>query len=71
MLDLRGVVCPGPLVEAKKLLNSMRSGETLKLVSNCPGIADDVADWVKATGYRLLETDEIGPGEFEFYIGKA
>ena len=59
------------MVEAKKLLNSMRSGETLKLVSNCPGVSDDIADWVKATGYRLLETDEIGPGEYEFYIGKA
>ena len=71
VLDLRGVVCPGPIVEAKKLLNGMRAGETLKLVSNCPGIADDVADWVKATGYKLLETEEIGPGEFEFYIGKC
>ncbi len=48
----------------------MQSGETLKLVSNCPGISDDLADWVKATGYRLLETDEVAPGEFEFYIGK-
>jgi len=71
VLDLRGVVCPGPVVEAKKLLGSMRVGETLKLVSNCPGVADDVADWVKATGYRLLDTDEVGPGEFEFYIGKS
>jgi len=71
VLDLRGVVCPGPLVEAKHLLHSMQPGETLKLVSNCPGIADDVVDWVKATGHKLLETDEVGPGEFEFYIGKA
>ena len=71
VLDLRGVVCPGPVVEAKKLLGSMRAGETLKLVSNCPGVADDVAGWVKAIGYRLLETDEVGPGEFEFYIGKS
>ena len=71
VLDLRGAVCPGPVIEAKKLLNGMRSGETLKLVSNCPGVRDDIADWVKATGYRLLEVDEIGPGEYEFFIGKA
>jgi TusA-related sulfurtransferase len=70
VLDLRGVHCPGPLVEAKRLLASMQPGETLKLVSNCPGILDDIADWVKATGHHLLETDETGPGEFEFYIGK-
>ncbi len=70
VLDLRGVDCPGPLVEAKHLLHSMQPGETLKLVSNCPGISDDVVDWVKATGYRLLASDEVAPGEFEFYLGK-
>ena len=70
MLDLRGAVCPGPIVEAKKLLNGMHAGETLKLVSNCPGVAADVGDWVRATGLKLLRTEEIGKGEFEFYIGK-
>jgi len=71
VLDLRGVSCPGPLVEAKRLLNSMQSGETLKLVSNCPGIGDDIGGWIRATGHKLLEVDEVGAGEFEFYIGKA
>ena len=61
VLDLRGVVCPGPIVEAKKLLGSMRSGETLKLVSNCPGIADDVAGWVKATGLPRCSTPTRRP----------
>ena len=70
VLDLRGVVCPGPIVEAKKLLNGMRVGETLKLVSNCPGIAADVDDWVKATGLTLRGVEEVGAGEFEFYIAK-
>ena len=60
VLDLRGAVCPGPIVEAKKLLNGMRAGETLKLVSNCPGIGADVADWVKATGLKLVASEEIG-----------
>ncbi len=69
-LDLRGAVCPGPIVEAKKLLNGMRAGETLKLVSNCPGVAADVGDWVKATGLALHAVEEIASGVFEFYIGK-
>jgi TusA-related sulfurtransferase len=70
VLDLTGVVCPGPIVEAKRLLGSMASGETLKLVSNCPGIGADIADWVKATGFVLLASEEIGPGRFDFYIRK-
>ena len=71
MLDLRGAVCPGPIVEAKKLLGSLKSGETLALLSNCPGVADDIADWCRVTGHRLLATVEIGPGEFEFRLQKA
>lgn len=71
VLDIRGVSCPGPIVEAKKLLGSMKSGETLALISNCPGVADDIADWCRVTGHRLLATDEIGPGEFEFRLQKA
>ena len=70
VLDLRGAVCPGPIVEAKRLLNAMGPGETLRLVSNCPGIRQDVADWVRATGLVLRASAEIGPGEFEFYLGK-
>jgi TusA-related sulfurtransferase len=71
ILDLRGAVCPGPIIEAKRLLAGMQSGETLMLVSGCEGVVADVGDWVRATGYRLERTDEIAPGEFEFTIRKA
>ncbi|MEW6562677.1 MAG: sulfurtransferase TusA family protein [Pseudomonadota bacterium] len=71
LLDIRGVVCPGPIVEAKKLLNGMNSGEILKLVSNCPGIESDIVGWAAATGMRILETDKVSADEYEFYIQKA
>lgn len=68
VLDLRGAVCPGPIVEAKKLLMGMRPGEILQLVSNCPGIEADIADWVKATAIELVASDEIAAGEYEFFL---
>ncbi|OGS75158.1 MAG: hypothetical protein A2063_04635 [Gallionellales bacterium GWA2_60_142] len=70
LLDIRGVVCPGPIVEAKKLLNGMNSGEILKLVSNCPGIHSDIVGWTNMTGIKLLETSEIASGEHAFYLQK-
>ncbi|MBI3901853.1 MAG: sulfurtransferase TusA family protein [Nitrosomonadales bacterium] len=69
-LDMRGVVCPGPIVEAKKLLNGMQSGEVLKLISNCPGTQADITGWAAATGMEIAATVVIAPGEFEFYIRK-
>ncbi len=71
VLDIRGVACPGPIVEAKKLLNGMQNGEILKLVSNCPGIKSDIVGWAEATHMKLDETIEIASGEFEFYIIKG
>lgn len=69
-LDIRGVACPGPIVEAKKLLNGMKSGEVLKLVSNCPGIHADISSWANTTGMKLLDTIKITAEDYEFYIQK-
>jgi TusA-related sulfurtransferase len=70
-LDIRGATCPGPIVEAKKLLNGMQSGEVLKLVSDCPGTPADIGGWAAATGMVLLDTAEVSPGVHEFYIRKG
>ncbi len=71
MLDIRGAVCPGPIVEAKKLLSGMNPDEVLKLVSNCPGIRSDIVGWAEQTGVKILETVEVAPGEFEFFLQKS
>lgn len=69
-LDMRGAVCPGPILEAKKLINGMRSGETLRLISNCPGSRDDVEGWARTTGLELLDVVQVAATELEFFIRK-
>ena len=69
-LDIRGVACPGPIIEAKRLLDGMHAGEVLRLISNCPGSPDDVNAWVKSTALGLVDKQETAPGTFEFYIRK-
>jgi len=71
LLDIRGVLCPGPIVEAKKLLNGMNSGEILKLVSNCPGIRSDIVGWADMTHVKILSTVEVAAGEYEFFLQKG
>lgn len=70
-LDIRGAVCPGPIVEAKKLLNGMQIGEVLKLTSDCPGVQYDITGWAAATGMTLLDTVETSLGIYQFYIRKG
>ncbi|HSN20355.1 MAG TPA: sulfurtransferase TusA family protein [Usitatibacter sp.] len=69
-LDLRGALCPGPIVEAKQLLKGMRAGEVLKLVSDCPGIKDDIVGWAQVTGVEIVGVGEAQAGAHEFYLRK-
>jgi TusA-related sulfurtransferase len=71
VLDIRGVHCPGPIVEAKKLLNGMKTGEILKLISNCPGIRSDIVGWAESTGIKIVSTIEAAAGEYEFFLKKG
>lgn len=70
-LDLCGVSCPGPILEAKKLLDGMKPGEILLLVSNCPGSPADVESWTQATSVELVSRRESARGVHEFFLRKG
>jgi TusA-related sulfurtransferase len=69
-LDMRGVTCPGPIVEAKRLLDGMKAGEVLQLVSDCPGSSADIESWSKAAAVELLATLPMARNAHEFYLRK-
>ena len=69
-LDMRSVSCPGPILEAKKLLDGMKSGEVLQMVSDCPGSVADIESWVKHAPVELLAVLPMARGANEFYLRK-
>jgi tRNA 2-thiouridine synthesizing protein A len=69
-LDARGLNCPLPILRAKKSLNGMQSGETLKVVSTDPGSIKDMVAFCNQTGNTLLSSQQ-SDGDFEFLIRKA
>jgi TusA-related sulfurtransferase len=71
VLDLRGVACPGPIAESRRLLDGMQPGEVLVLISNCPGVTDDVDAWTRISDVRLVDRYETAPGEYEFYLSRT
>lgn len=71
VLDLRGASCPGPIVEARRLLRAMEPGEVLVLISNCPGAPADIDAWTADGTVRLLDRFERSPGDFEFYLSAS
>lgn len=69
-LDMRGVSCPGPIVEAKRLLDGMKAGEVLQLVSDCPGALDDIESWSRIAAVELLASLPMARNAREYYLRK-
>lgn len=69
-LDARGLNCPLPILRAKKALNEMASGMTLRIVATDPGSVKDFQAFSKQTGNELLESSEAN-GEYVFVLKKA
>jgi tRNA 2-thiouridine synthesizing protein A len=68
-LDVRGQACPLPVINTRKFLGTLASGETLKVLSSDPGAANDFRALAHAVGVELLVQDERN-GELLFLIRK-
>jgi len=62
-LDTRGLLCPLPILKAKKALADMASGDVLKVVSTDPGSTRDFQAFARQTGNELLG-QQSADGEF-------
>ena len=69
-LDARKLNCPLPILKAKKTINGMKSGETLKILATDPGAVRDFEAFANQTGHKLLESTASG-SEFHFVLEKS
>ena len=53
-VDARGSACPGPLLEAKKAIGSVKVGDVLEILSNDPGTKDDIPKWAGKVGHNYI-----------------
>lgn len=68
-LDARGLSCPLPILRTKKALDSMASGQVLKMTSTDRGAIKDMQVFSKQTGNPLLSAVEENK-EFIFFLQK-
>ena len=54
-VDARGLMCPLPILRAKKALADMESGQILKVLATDPGSQRDFAAFAKQTGSEIVE----------------
>ena len=57
-LDARGLLCPLPVLKARKRLQALGSGEVLRVLADDPAAVIDVPHFCAEAGHALLATAE-------------
>ncbi|MGR3758423.1 MAG: sulfurtransferase TusA family protein [Tranquillimonas sp.] len=69
-LDAVGLLCPLPVLKARKRLLDMAAGEVLRLQSDDPAAVIDVPHFCAEAGHTLLAVEESGPVR-HFYLRRG
>jgi len=68
-IDARGTACPGPLLEAKKAIGTVKAGDILEILSADEGTKSDIPKWCNKQGHEYLGAIDEN-GYFKVYMKK-
>ena len=68
-LDAVGLLCPLPVLKARKRLKSLQIGQVLRMVASDPAAQVDVPHFCTEAGHTFLGTGESGENT-AYYIKK-
>ncbi len=60
LLDTRGLLCPGPLMETIRAMREVEAGQLLVVLSDDPGTRTDLALWTEQSGHELVSVAAQG-----------
>lgn len=70
ILDARGLMCPMPVLRAKKALRDVKEGNILQVLATDPGSVADMKAFCEMTGNRLVSSEQDGD-VFIYHIEKS
>lgn len=71
-LDARGLICPLPVLKARKRLSALAPGAVLKVVADDPASVIDMPHYCAESGHRLIaQASGAAEGELLFWIEKS
>jgi tRNA 2-thiouridine synthesizing protein A len=69
-LDAKGLLCPLPVLKARKRLQALGSGQVLRVEADDPAAIIDVPHFCTEAGHRLVSTQDAGATQV-YFIRKA
>lgn len=71
VLETVGQVCPFPLVEAKKAMDDLPTGDELKIDFDCTQATEALPEWAAENGYPVTHFDRVGDASWTITVQKA
>ncbi|GGD99604.1 tRNA 2-thiouridine synthesizing protein A [Gemmobacter megaterium] len=69
-VDARGLLCPLPVLRARKVLLGMLPGQILCLRATDPAAVVDVPHFARENGHEILTSDDSG-GESRWWVRRG
>jgi tRNA 2-thiouridine synthesizing protein A len=70
VLDLKGLLCPIPVVKMAKAIKEVSVGDTIEAYATDPGVMADIPAWCRTTGNELV-TLEKQDRQFHFVVRRS
>ncbi len=62
-IDALGLLCPLPVLKARKRMKTLNSGDILELWADDPAAIIDVPHFCSEAGHKLVSTQDLGEGQ--------
>ncbi len=71
VLEVMGMVCPFPLVEAKDAIELLNSGDELEVQFDCTQGTETIPRWAAEAGHEVTNYEQVGEAAWTITIKKA
>lgn len=70
MLDLKGLLCPIPIVKMAKAIKDVQVGQIIEAYATDPGVMADIPAWCRTTGNELVTLEKVDK-QFHFLVRRS
>lgn len=71
ILEVMGMVCPFPLVEAKDAIELLNSGDELEVQFDCTQGTESIPRWAAEAGHEVTSYEQVGEAAWTITIKKG
>jgi len=70
-LDVRGEICPYPVMKTREAMDELEPGEELKIWLDYPLALEEIPNWAEDAGHEVLTVEEAGNSEWRIRLQKG